>query len=544
MPQNSSWNPLVLARYLGSHVGSFFNPKNVSQLVSTDVRLVSSVAVLVIAATWIFRSSLRRRYLTPGPPRHFLFGNLLQLPSRFVFKQFSAWTHEYGPIFSIDLLGQHIIVVGSNKTATDLLERRSHIYSNRTRLVMVDELLTQSTYLAFAQYGDLWRRLRRASHTSFNSRAVKSFEPFQTETAAHLALHMIGKPTAWEHNLEIFATSSMFSSVYGRSISPDSPYIKRSQQHITKIVASAAPGAHLCDLVPPLKLIPTWLAPWKRDALAWHEEESRMFETLYSEVEDKKKAGQEHHGFMAELIDGADKNGLTRKQLAWLAGSMVGAGADTTAVTLINFVLAMLHYPGAMRKAQAELDAVVGQGRPPTFDDMPNLPYIRAMVKETLRWRPIAPLAALHLSTEDDWYDGHFIPKGSTVIANIWDMNRDPAVYPDFDVYRPERFLDETGKVDIAPPDTHNMGHVSFGFGKRICIGLHFTNQTLFISIAMMLWALDFQPVLDKDSKPIIPSANVWHDEGLVVRPEAFGCRINPRFPEAQAILEASLMGI
>ena len=69
-----------------------------------------------------------------------------------------------------------------------------------------------------------------------------------------------------------------------------------------------------------------------------------------------------------------------------------------TSVTLINFVLAMLHYPGAMRKAQAELDAVVGQGRPPTFDDMPNLPYIRAMVKETLRWRPIAPLGMYHMS--------------------------------------------------------------------------------------------------------------------------------------------------
>ena len=83
-------------------------------------------------------------------------------------------------------------------------------------------------------------------------------------------------------------------------------------------------------------------------------------------------------------------------------------------------VVAMLHYPDVMRKAQAELDAVVGPHRLPDFSDMPSLPYLRAIVKELLRWRVVVPLGVPHRSLEDDEYRGYVIPKGSLLVANIW----------------------------------------------------------------------------------------------------------------------------
>ena len=90
--------------------------------------------------------------------------------------------------------------------------------------------------------------------------------------------------------------------------------------------------------------------------------------------------------------------------------------------------LAMLVYPETQARAHAKLDAVVGRARLPAFADYPHLPYIRAVVKEVLRWRPIVPLGMPHRSTEDDWYEGMFIPKGTIRIANAWRMNRDPEV--------------------------------------------------------------------------------------------------------------------
>ena len=82
------------------------------------------------------------------------------------------------------------------------------------------------------------------------------------------------------------------------------------------------------------------------------------------------------------------------------------AASDTTSTTLMWWTLAMVAFPQVQRRAQAELDAVVGRTRLPTFADAPHLPYVRAVIKEVLRWRPAIPLGMPHKATEDDWYDG------------------------------------------------------------------------------------------------------------------------------------------
>lgn len=84
------------------------------------------------------------------------------------------------------------------------------------------------------------------------------------------------------------------------------------------------------------------------------------------------------------------------------------------------FLLAMIQKPEVQRKAQAELDAVVGHDRLPSFIDYERMPYIRAIVKEALRKNPVDPLGMQHASVEDDWYEGYFIPKGTIMIANVW----------------------------------------------------------------------------------------------------------------------------
>ena len=82
----------------------------------------------------------------------------------------------------------------------------------------------------------------------------------------------------------------------------------------------------------------------------------------------------------------------------------------------------MVVFPNTQQKAQAELDEVVGRGRLPTFADYERLPYIRAIIKETLRWRPVVPMALPHLLTQDDIYNGYYIPKGTICIPNVWQV--------------------------------------------------------------------------------------------------------------------------
>jgi cytochrome P450 len=119
------------------------------------------------------------------------------------------------------------------------------------------------------------------------------------------------------------------------------------------------------------------------------------------------------------------------------------------------WMLAMVTYPDVQKRAQEELDSVVGRTRIPTFAELPHLPYIRAMVKEALRWRPVGPFGVLHLSTEDDWYNSMFIPKGSVMVASVWDPNRDTEIYgADAAHFNPARFLDTKGEVTSCAPET------------------------------------------------------------------------------------------
>jgi cytochrome P450 len=195
-----------------------------------------------------------------------------------------------------------------------------------------------------------------------------------------------------------------------------------------------------------------------------------------------------------------------------------GAGAETTSTTLMWWTLAMVAFPQVQRRAQAELDSVVGRTRLPTFADAPRLPYVQAIVKEVLRWRPTIPLGVPHKATEDEWYEGMFIPKGATCVPNTWQCNHDRAIFgEDADEFRPERHMDDKGELLPGPIETNREGHSSFGFGRRICVGRHFANDSLFIHTARILWAATLECVKDEHGKDVVPDTNPCVEAGVIM---------------------------
>ena len=182
------------------------------------------------------------------------------------------------------------------------------------------------------------------------------------------------------------------------------------------------------------------------------------------------------------------------------------------------WALAMVAHPEVQKRAHDELDTAVGRSRVPTFSDAPNLPYIQAIVKEVLRWRPVLALALPHSTTEDDWYNGMFIPKGTLVLTNLWHCNRESSSYgDDAKKFRPERYLGANGEAIPGPAETREDGHGSYGFGRRICVGKHLANESLFISIATALWAANFERVRDEDGKEVPIDTETFVDTGMVL---------------------------
>ena len=193
------------------------------------------------------------------------------------------------------------------------------------------------------------------------------------------------------------------------------------------------------------------------------------------------------------------------------------AGFETTATALMWWILAMVAFPEVQSRAQAELDAVVGRGRLPTFSDAPRLPYVRAVAREVIRWRPAARLGTPHTIAEDDWYEGMFIPKGSVCRPNIWQCNRDRTIFgEDADDFKPERHLGDNGELLPGPKETSQEGHASFGFGRRVCVGKHLANNSLFILTARILWAANLRCMEDKKGMERLLDTNAFVEAGSI----------------------------
>ncbi|KAF8994712.1 cytochrome P450 [Cyathus striatus] len=179
-----------------------------------------------------------------------------------------------------------------------------------------------------------------------------------------------------------------------------------------------------------------------------------------------------------------------------VAGTMYQAGSDTMAVTIASCILALLEHPDVMKKAQQEIDSVVFPGNYPEFRDEESLPYITAIVKEILRWQVITPFAVPHSSNIDDIFNGYLIPAGSTLIPNVWAILHDEKVFPDPELFVPERFMkyDEVSEARLE---------IAWGYGRRVCSGRYMAFSTVWITLASILAVYDISKPLDKNGHVI-----------------------------------------
>ncbi|KAF8871149.1 cytochrome P450 [Infundibulicybe gibba] len=160
--------------------------------------------------------------------------------------------------------------------------------------------------------------------------------------------------------------------------------------------------------------------------------------------------------------------------------------------------MAMALYPDTQWKAQAELDLVVGKGRLPDFTDRASLPYVNALAKKVMRWHSILPLGVAHASTNDDEYDGYFIPKGSIILWSSWRV-LPIEIYDQPLEFRPERFLKD-GKIDLS---VQGAEATVFGFGRRICPGRHFADNSLFSLVSSVLSVFTISHAKGEDGNAI-----------------------------------------
>ncbi|KAJ8502795.1 hypothetical protein ONZ45_g11432 [Pleurotus djamor] len=387
--------------------------------------------------------------------------------------------------------------------------------------------------------------MRRATTEAVGPQTHKTYFPRQELEVSILISTLLSSTHHYVDNLKRHNTSFLLSIVYGVSptLDQNNSLISWADQLGESLAQASLPGAYLVEFLPWMMYLPRWMCPWRRNAEAWYDETHAKLSAMYSDTRRRLEAGVQGDCIVSKLIEENINGRLTDKEAVWSAGTILIAGSESTPGQMLWFLLAILLSPSVQKRAHEELDRVVGHRRMPCFSDFEDLHYIRAIVKEVLRWRPVGPMAVPHSLEKDDIYEGYDLPKGSICIANVWGLNLDPDVYGgDAHLFKPERYLDRDGEVVKAHPqtvDTKEEGHVTYG----ICVGRYVANNSLFIQIASILWAFDVLPAVKKigdDVVELLPDADASVARGLTVYPEPFECKFVPRFGDVHHIVETT----
>ncbi|KAH8104105.1 cytochrome P450 [Cristinia sonorae] len=480
--------------------------------------------------------------LPPGPKPLPIIGNIRDIPLGVPqWELYEAMALKYGDIIHLNVLGQSIVVLSSLEAINDLLEKRSAIYSSRPRSTMMHELMGMGWSLAIMEYGEEWRRVRKAFHQHFNANEADQYHDIHVYCAHSFLRRILRTPEdLFTHTRHLFAKSIM-KVTYGIDVKEENdPFIFHAEQTIAAFNTAARPGRYLVDLMPVLKYIPSWFpgARFQKDALYAKDMSQKMVNNPFIVVKEREHSGDAEPCVVARLLDEVP-DGPRREEeediIRKAAGIAYAGGSDTTVSALQSFFLAMTLYPSVQLKAQAQLETVIGPNRLPTPADMQDLPYIVAITKEVLRWKLVTPLAVPHTTTESDEYRGYFIPKGTIVMGNSYFILHDPAVFPDPHEFKPERFLHEDGSLN---PDVLDPTAACFGFGRRICPGRAFAQDSLFSVISSVLHTFNITHAHDLDGNkiPVLPEVT----DGLISYPKPFACSIKPRSAAAEAMVRST----
>ncbi|KAI0093006.1 cytochrome P450 [Irpex rosettiformis] len=471
---------------------------------------LSGIGVLLFCAVVIRLSQVRRRKLhrlplPPGPPAEPIIGHMRLFPDvETTAETFHEWSQKYGDVFSLRVPGKTIIVLGSEQAAVDLLEKRSAIYSSRARLGYY-EAIGWGDAIIFAPYGPFHTLQRKFYHDGFGKNVVSQYWEIQQREANVLLKGLLEEPESYDRYARRFAGATVTEIGYGHRIeSFDDDFFYMGE----KLGQTAGKGAtpSLLDIHPIFARLPSW-APG-----AWFvnfiKDTKPFMDAIilgnYQKVEEELKAGTAKPSFTSqhlESMEGEAHDPQQYRALRMAAGMIFAAGFETTWHTLTIFIAAILLHPEVQKKAQEELDRVIGRGRLPELSDRDSLPYMQCVMHETMRWHPITPIGLPHQVMADDTYRGMHIPKDAIIIANARGLTWDENKFHDARSFKPERFLPKPeGAGEIFPTNA------VYGWGRRICAGRFLADNSVWIAMARIIAVFDITPPKDAEGRLTKPN--------------------------------------
>nr|XP_043606364.1 cytochrome P450 78A5-like [Erigeron canadensis] len=439
-------------------------------------------------------SKARTKTAIPGPSGLPFLGLVFVFTSSLTHRTLSklSKTLNAKPLMAFSVGLTRFVISSQPDTAKDILN--SSAFADRPVKESAYELLFHRA-MGFAPYGEYWRNLRRISATHlFSPKRISTFGLFRE----NIGIKMVKKIChEMDHNghveikklLHFASLNNVMMSVFGKCYDSFDENENGDGFELEKLVSEGYELLGIFNWSDHFPIVSWFDLQGVRKRCQHLVSKVNVFVGNIIEEHKQKRCSKEGDAkvfdgdFVGVLLDLEHENKLSDGDMIAVLWEMIFRGTDTVAILLEWILARMVLHPEIQSKAQEEIEKVVGSGRPVCDADLPNLPYLHAIVKEILRVHPPGPLLSwARLAIHDTQVGPHVIPAGTTAMVNMWAITHDEGIWVEPERFNPDRFMDED--VSIMGSD---LRLAPFGAGRRVCPGKAMGLATVQLWLAQLL---------------------------------------------------------
>ncbi|KAJ8751382.1 hypothetical protein K2173_016580 [Erythroxylum novogranatense] len=477
----------------------------------------------------------KRFRLPPGPLPVPVFGNWLQVGDDLNHRNLTDLAKKFGDIFLLRMGQRNLVVVSSPELAKEVLHTQGVEFGSRTRNVVFDIFTGKGQDMVFTVYGEHWRKMRRIMTVPFfTNKVVQQYRTGWEFEAASVVEDVKKNPEAatngivLRRRLQLLMYNNMYRIMFDRRFdSEDDPlFVKLKALNGERSRLAQSFEYNYGDFIPILR---PFLRGYLKICKEVKERRLQLFKDYF--VDERKKLAStksmSNEGLKCaidHILDAQQKGEINDDNVLYIVENINVAAIETTLWSIEWAIAELVNHPEIQRKLRIELDTVLGPAHQITEPDIQNLPYLQAVIKETLRLRMAIPLLVPHMNLHDAKLGGYDIPAESKILVNAWWLANNPANWKNPEEYRPERFLEEESKVEANGND---FRYLPFGVGRRSCPGIILALPILGITVGRLVQNFELLPPpgqskIDTTEKGGQFSLHILKHSTIVAKPRSF----------------------